>query len=56
MISSFDVQSREQKRGLNGDTDPGTVPQFLCAEALPKFLDERVTLRKKLPEKRILLS
>ena len=53
---SFDVQSRENKGGLNGGTDPDTVPQCLCAEELPKFLDERVTLRKKLPEKRILMS
>ena len=47
---SFDVQSREEKGGLNGGTDPDTVPQCLCAEALPKFLDELVTLRKKFPE------
>ena len=53
---SFDVQSRENKGGLNGNTNPDTVPQCLCAEALPKFLDELVTLRKKFPEKRILMS
>ena len=52
----FDVQSREKKGGLNGDTAPDTVPQCLCAEALPKFLDELVVLRKKFPEKRILMS
>ena len=34
---SFDVQSREKKWGLNGDTDPDTVRQCLCAEALPSF-------------------
>ena len=38
------------------DTDPDTVPQCLCAEALPKSLDEFLTLRKKFPEKRILMS
>ena len=53
---SFDVQRREKKGGLNGDTDPDTVPQCLCAEGLHKFLDELVTLRKKFPEKRILMS
>ena len=52
---SFDAQSRE-KRGFNEDTDPDTVPQCLCALALPKFLDELVSLRKKFPEKRILMS
>ena len=53
---SFDEQSREKKGGLNGDIDPDTAPQCLCAEALPKFLDELVTLRKKLSENRILMS
>ena len=53
---SFDVESREKKGGLNRDTDPDTVPQCLCAEALPKFLDELVTLRKKFPAERILMS
>ena len=43
---SFDEQSREKKGGLNRDTDPDTVPQRLCALALPTFLDELVTLRK----------
>ena len=46
---SFDMQSREKKGGIHGDTDPDTVPQCLCAEAMPKFLDELVTLRKKFP-------
>ena len=50
------MQSREKKGGLNGDTDLDTVLQCLCAEALPKFLDELVTLRKKCPEQRILMS
>ena len=51
----FDVQSRE-KGGLNGDTDPDTVPQCLCAEALPKFLEELVTLRNRFTEKRLLMT
>ena len=49
---SFTEQSREKKGGLNRDTDPDTVPQSLCAQALPKFLDELVTLRKKVPSGR----
>jgi len=53
---SFDVQSRGEKGGLNGDTDPDTVPQCLCAHALPKFLDELVTLRNKFPVEKILMS
>ena len=53
---TFDVQSRETKRGLHGDTDPYTVPQCQCAEALPKFLDELATLRKKFRKKRIPMS
>ena len=28
---SFDVQSREKKGGIYGDTDPDAVPQCLCA-------------------------
>ena len=52
---SFEVQSREKKGGLNGDTDLDIVPQCLCAESLPKLLDELVTLRKKSLEKRILM-
>ena len=44
---SFAEQSREKKGELNRDTDPinNTVPQCLCAQALPKFLDELVTMR-----------
>ena len=49
---SFDVQSREKKGGLNEDTDPDIVPKCLCDEALPKFLDDLVTLRNKFPEKK----
>ena len=36
-IISFDEQSRGQEGGLNGDTDPDTVPQYPCTKALPKF-------------------
>ena len=53
---SFDAQSREQKGGLNKYADPDTVPQCLCALALPKLLNELVSRRKKFPEKRILMS
>ena len=53
---SFDVQNREDKEGLIGGTEPHTVPQCLCAEALHKFPDELVTLRKNCPQKRIPMS
>ena len=52
---SFDAQTREIKGGLNGDSDTDTAPQFLCAEALSKFIDELVTLKKKDPGKRALM-
>ena len=48
---SFAEESRDKKGGLNRDTYLDTVPQFLCAQALPKFLDELVTLRKVSLEK-----
>ena len=53
---SFDEQRQGEKGGLNGDTDPDTVPQCLCAHALPKFIDELVALRKNFPVERILMS
>ena len=34
---SFDVKNGEKKVGENGDTDPDTIPQCLCTEALPKY-------------------
>ena len=42
-------QSREETGGLNRDADRDTVPHCLCAQALPKFLDDLVPLRKKIP-------
>ena len=54
--SSFEVQNKATKYGLNADTDPDSVPQCLCAEALPKLLAELVSLRIKFPTKRILMS
>ena len=53
---SFEAQSKGTKGGLNADTDPDAVQQCLCGEALPKFLTELVSLRKKYPNKRILMS
>ena len=49
----FDVQSRQKKAGLNSGTDSDIVSQYLCAEALPKFLliDELMTFRKRFPER-----
>ena len=49
-------RAKRCRRDLNGDTDPDIVPQCLYVEALLEFLDELVTLRKKFPEKRILMS
>ena len=43
---SFEAQTRKNKGGLNADTDTDSVPQCLCAEALPKLLAELVSLRK----------
>ena len=53
---SFEAQSKGTKGGLNAATDPDTVPKCLCTEAVPKFLTELVSLRKKYLNKRILLS
>ena len=49
------AEQREQ-RVLNGGIDPDTVPKSLCAEALPKFLDELVTLRKNFAEQSMMVS
>ena len=40
---------------MNRDTHLDTAPQWLCAQALPKFLAERDT-QKKFPVKIILMS
>ena len=53
---SFEVWNRERNGGINGDTDPDIVPPCLCATGLPKFLEELVSLRKKYPAERILMS
>ena len=53
---SFAEQSKEKKGGLNRDTDPDSVPECLCAQALPTFLDELVTRRKNFPGEGILRS
>ena len=53
---SFEPQREREKRGLKTDADPDTVTQCLCAEALPKFLTKLVSLRRKYPEQRILIS
>ena len=53
---SFETQSKRREGGLNADTDPPPVPQCLCAEALPKFLTELVSLRRKCLDQRIQMS
>ena len=52
---SFETRSKGKKGGLNADSDSDTVPEWLCAEALPKFLTELVSLRKTYPEQRVLI-
>ena len=53
---SFAELRKETKGGLIRDTDPDNVPQCLCAQVLPTFLDELVTPRKTFPGERILMS
>ena len=53
---SFEPQREREKRGLKTDADPDTVTQCLCAEALPKFLTELVSLRRKYSDQRILMN
>ena len=43
----FEKQNSKKKGRLNADTDSFSVPQTLCAEALPKFLAELESPRKK---------
>ena len=52
----FEVRNRAKNGGLNRDTGPDVVPRCLCATALPKFLEELVSLRQKYPAERILMS
>ena len=47
--------STEPKRG-NAETDVNSVPPSLCAEALPKFLTELVSLRAGNPKLRLLMA
>ena len=53
---SFGVRNRVKQGGLDGDIDPDIVPPCLYATALPKFLEELVSPRKKYPAERILMS
>ena len=41
---SFEVRDRVKKGGLDGDTDPDIIPSCLSATALPKFLEELVSV------------
>lgn len=47
---SFETQNGKKKGGFHADTDSDSAPQCLCAEALPKFLAEVVSRRKKIPD------
>ena len=53
---SFEPEKRGAKGGLNADTDVDSVPPSLCAEALPEFLTELVSLRAANPKRRILMA
>ena len=53
---SFEHDNKKVKGGLNADTDVDTVPPSLCAEALPQFLTELVSLRATHPKLRILMA
>ena len=53
---SFDFDNIRVKGGLNADTDEKSTPPSLCAEALPNFLTELVSLRAANPNLRILMA
>ena len=53
---SFDLFNRAKKGGLNTETDVNSVPPSLCAEALPEFLTELVSLRAENPKLRLLVA
>lgn len=53
---SFDFDNRRVKGGLNADTDENSTPPSLCAEALPNFLTELVSLRAANPNLRIFMA
>ena len=53
---SSKARNRKKKGGLNPDADSDSVPQCLCAKALPKFHVELVSLRKKYSTTRVLTS
>ena len=53
---SFEFGDRQKKGGLNADTDTDSVPPSLCAEALPKFLTELISLRAAYPKLRLLMA
>ena len=53
---SFDLFNREKKGGLNAETNINSVPPSLCAEALPEFLTELVSLREETPKLCLLMA
>ena len=53
---SFDLFNKAKKGGLNAETDVNSVLQSLCAEALPEFLTELVSLRAENPKLRLLMA
>ena len=53
---SFDLFNRAKKGGLNPETHVNSVPPSLCAEVLPEFLTELVSLRAENPKLRLLMA
>ena len=53
---SSDLFNRANKGGLDAETDVNSVPPSLCAEALPKFLTEPVSLREETPKLCLLMA
>ena len=53
---AFDLFNKAKKGGLNAETDVNSVPPSLCAEALPEFLTEPVSLRAENPKRRLLMD
>ena len=53
---SFNLFNRARKGGLNAETDVNSVPPSLCAEALPEFFTELLSLRAKNPKLRLRMA
>ena len=52
----FRFVQQSKKESLNAETDVNSVYPSLCAEALPEFLTELVSLRAENPNMRLLIA